>query len=123
MENAWLLLTLTFCTLANGELRQSVSATKMPWPEEFYLEQSFENEPIESGNWPVDDDDYDNSGSGSGNFETKVQMVTYNPAQVNPDVKPTSGAPKSVTMGIDPTTQKKMGRKPTRTEASKHNMV
>ncbi|XP_038664894.1 syndecan-2 [Scyliorhinus canicula] len=119
MENAWLLLTLTLCTLANGELRQSVSTTKMPWPEEFYLEQSSENnEPIESGNWPVDDDDYDNSGSGSGNFETEIQVVTYNPAQMNPDIKPTGSAPRSVTMGVEPTTQKKLSRKPVRTETT-----
>ncbi|GCB63729.1 syndecan-2 [Scyliorhinus torazame] len=119
MENAWLLLTLTLCTLANGELRQSVSVTKMPWPEEFYLEQSSENnEPIESGNWPVDDDDYDNSGSGSGNFETEIQVVTYNPAQMNPDIKPTLGVPRSVTVGVEPTTQKKLSRKPVRTEAT-----
>ncbi|XP_078072091.1 syndecan-2 [Mustelus asterias] len=116
MENAWLLLTLTLCTLANGELRQSVSATKLP--EEFYLEQTSEIEPVESGNWPVDDDDYDNSGSGSGNFETEIQMVTSNPAQKNPDIKPTGGASRSVTMGVEPTTQKKLVRKPVQTEAT-----
>ncbi|XP_072426250.1 syndecan-2 isoform X2 [Chiloscyllium punctatum] len=118
MEIAWL-LTLTLCTLAHGELRQSVSATKMPWPEELYLEQSFDNnEPVESGNWPVDDDDYDNSGSGSGHFESEIQMVTYNPAHVNPDIKPTGGTPRSVTVGVEPTTRKKIGKKPFRTEAT-----
>ncbi|GCC19995.1 hypothetical protein chiPu_0018668 [Chiloscyllium punctatum] len=118
MEIAWL-LTLTLCTLAHGELRQSVSATKMPWPEELYLEQSFDNnEPVESGNWPVDDDDYDNSGSGSGHFESEIQMVTYNPAHVNPDIKPTGGTPRSVTVGEEPTTRKKIGKKPFRTEAT-----
>ncbi|XP_067887650.1 syndecan-2 isoform X2 [Heterodontus francisci] len=118
MENAWVLLTLALCTFANGELRQSVSATKMPWPEEFYLEQSENNEPIESGNWPVDDDDYDNSGSGSGSFETEIQMVTFNPPQMNPDIEPTGDAPRSVTMGVQPTTQKKIARKPVRTETT-----
>ncbi|XP_043543948.1 syndecan-2 [Chiloscyllium plagiosum] len=118
MEITWL-LTLTLCTLAHGELRQSVSATKMPWPEELYLEQSFDNnEPVESGNWPVDDDDYDNSGSGSGHFESEIQMVTYNPAHMNPDIKPTGGTPRSVTVGVEPTTRKKIGKKPFRTEAT-----
>uniref|UniRef100_UPI00398E9FD7 syndecan-2 n=1 Tax=Pristiophorus japonicus TaxID=55135 RepID=UPI00398E9FD7 len=119
MRTLWILLTLGLCTLVNGELRQSVSTTKMPWPEEFYLEQSVENnEPIESGNWPVDDDDYDNSGSGSGNFETEVQMVTFNPAQMHPDIKPTDDSTRSVTMGVEPTTRKKMARKPVRTETT-----
>ncbi|XP_067835240.1 syndecan-2 [Heptranchias perlo] len=124
MGNVWILLTLGLCTLVNGELRQSVSVTKMPWPEEFYLEQSVENdEPIESGNWPVDDDDYDNSGSGSGNFETEVQMVTFNPPHMNPDIKPTGDATRSVTMGVEPTTLKKMGRKPVRTETTVNTPV
>ncbi|XP_078253275.1 syndecan-2 [Rhinoraja longicauda] len=119
MKNAWILLTLSLCMLANGELRQSVSATKMPWREEFYLEQAADNgEPVESGNWPVDDDDYDASGSGSGNFETEIEMVTFNPAQVNPDVKPTVDASRAVTVRVETTTQKKMVRKPVRTETT-----
>ncbi|XP_020373397.2 syndecan-2 [Rhincodon typus] len=118
MEIAWL-LTLTLCTLANGELRQSVSATKMPWPEEIYLEQSFDSkEPVESGNWPVDDDDYDNSGSGSGHFETEVQLVTYNRERMNPDIKPTGGTPRSATVGVEPTTREKLGKKPFQTETT-----
>lgn len=124
MKNAWILLTLSLCTLANGELRQSVSATKMPWREEFYLEQSIDNgEPVESGNWPVDDDDYDTSGSGSGNFETEIEMVTFNPAQVNPEVKPTVDASRSVTVRVETTTQKKTGRKPVRTETTVDTLV
>lgn len=124
MKNAWILLTLSLCTLANGELRQSVSATKMPWREEFYLEQSIDNgEPVESGNWPVDDDDYDTSGSGSGNFETEIEMVTFNPAQVNPEVKPTVDASRAATVRVETTTQKKMGRKPVRTETTVDTLV
>lgn len=124
MKNAWILLTLSLCTLANGELRQSVSATKMPWREEFYLEQSIDNgEPVESGNWPVDDDDYDTSGSGSGNFETEIEMVTFNPAQVNPEVKPTVDASRAVTVRVETTTQKKTGRKPVRTETTVDTLV
>lgn len=124
MKNAWILLTLSLCTLANGELRQSVSATKMPWREEFYLEQSIDNgEPVESGNWPVDDDDYDTSGSGSGNFETEIEMVTFNPAQVNPEVKPTVDSSRAVTVRVETTTQKKTGRKPVRTETTVDTLV
>lgn len=124
MKNAWILLTLSLCTLANGELRQSVSATKMPWREEFYLEQSIDNgEPVESGNWPVDDDDYDTSGSGSGNFETEIEMVTFNPAQVNPEVKPTVDASRAATVRVETTTQKKTGRKPVRTETTVDTLV
>lgn len=124
MKNAWILLTLSLCTLANGELRQSVSATKMPWREEFYLEQSIDNgEPVESGNWPVDDDDYDTSGSGSGNFETEIEMVTFNPAQVNPEAKPTVDASRAVTVRVETTTQKKTGRKPVRTETTVDTLV
>lgn len=124
MKNAWILLTLSLCTLANGELRQSVSATKMPWREEFYLEQSIDNgETVESGNWPVDDDDYDTSGSGSGNFETEIEMVTFNPAQVNPEVKPTVDASRAVTVRVETTTQKKTGRKPVRTETTVDTLV
>uniref|UniRef100_A0A318CZA9 Neurexin/syndecan/glycophorin C domain-containing protein n=1 Tax=Kangiella spongicola TaxID=796379 RepID=A0A318CZA9_9GAMM len=124
MGSGWILLTLGLCTLANGELRQSVSATKMPWPEEFYLEQSMDtSEPVESGNWPVDDDDYDTSGSGSGNFETEIQMVTFSPVQVNPDIKPTVDATRSVTVRVESTTQKKMVRKPVRTETTVDTLV
>lgn len=124
MKNAWILLTLSLCTLANGELRQSVSATKMPWREEFYLEQSIDNgEPVESGNWPVDDDDYDTSGSGSGNFETEIEMVTFNPAQVNPEVKPTVDSSRAATVRVETTTQKKTGRKPVRTETTVDTLV
>ncbi|XP_032876169.1 syndecan-2 [Amblyraja radiata] len=124
MKNAWILLTLSLCTLANGELRQSVSATKMPWREEFYLEQSIDKgEPVESGNWPVDDDDYDTSGSGSGNFETEIEMVTFNPAQVNPEVKPTVDASRAVTVRVETTTQKKTGRKPVRTETTVDTLI
>ncbi|XP_055487757.1 syndecan-2 isoform X2 [Leucoraja erinacea] len=124
MKNAWILLTLSLCTLANGELRQSVSATKMPWREEFYLEQSIDNgEPVESGNWPVDDDDYDTSGSGSGNFETEIEMVTFNLAQVNPEAKPTVDASRAATVRVETTTQKKTGRKPVRTETTVDTLV
>ncbi|XP_069777898.1 syndecan-2 isoform X2 [Narcine bancroftii] len=124
MRNGWLLLTLGLCALARGELRQSVSATKVPWPEEIYLEQSIDNsDTVESGNWPLDDDDYDNSGSGSGNFETEIQMVTFSPAQVNPDIKPTVDATRSVTVRIESTTQKKEARKPVRTETTVDTLV
>ncbi|XP_072129110.1 syndecan-2 [Mobula birostris] len=122
--NGWILLTLGLCTLANGELTQSVSATKMPWPEEFYLEQRWGNaEPGESGNWPVDDDDYDHSGSGSGNFDTEVQVVTFRPAQVNPDLRPTAEATRSATARVESTTQKKMLKKPVQTETTVATMV
>lgn len=96
----------------------------MPWREEFYLEQSIDNgEPVESGNWPVDDDDYDTSGSGSGNFETEIEMVTFNPAQVNPEVKPTVDASRAATVRVETTTQKKTGRKPVRTETTVDTLV
>ncbi|XP_059841235.1 syndecan-2 [Hypanus sabinus] len=122
--NGWILLTLGLCTLTNGELTQSVSATKMPWSGELYLEQRWEKaELAESGNWPVDDDDYDHSGSGSGDFDAEVQVVTFRPARENPDLQPTVEATRSVTARVEATTQRKMLRKPVQTETTVATVV
>lgn len=110
MRSLWIVLTVGLCSLVNGELRQSVSATKLPWSEDLYLDDA-----VESGNWPVDDDDYDSSGSGSGNSAV-VQSATFNPPQMIPDIQTTAATTKLVTARVEPTMQKKMVRKPVQSE-------